>query len=100
LVYGARDVFDLLGLQAPASRQTSLFPVDPLAGLPELERRIAAAIGGGAHHVDAVCDALGEPAAQVTRALLALVLRGTVIEGQNGLALASSPPSRHLGVPP
>jgi DNA processing protein len=100
LVYGSRDVFEMLELPAPPSRQVSLFQEDVLAGLPVLERRIAGAIRDGARHVDAVCDALGEPVAPITRALLALVLRGTVIEGQNGLALASSPPSRHPGVPP
>lgn len=100
LIYGARDVFELLGLPPPPSRQASLFQEDVLAGLPELERRIATAIRDGARHVDAVCDALSEPASQVTRALLALVLRGTVIEGQNGLALASPAPSRHPAPPP
>lgn len=102
LVFDGRDIFAMLGLSPPPpdSRQEPLFPADPLAGLPELERRIAAAVGGGARHVDAVCDALSEPASQVTRALLALVLRGTVIEGQNGLALASPAPSRHPAPPP
>lgn len=100
LVFDSRDVFAMLGLSppTPARRQASLFPEDPFAGLPDLERRIAAAVGGGARHVDAVCDALSEPASEVTRALLALVLRGTVIDGQTGLALASQPPPRHPAV--
>jgi DNA processing protein len=83
----ARDVLDLLGLRAP--RQVELFVDDAFAALPDPERRIVHAIRDGARHVDAICEALGEPAAEVTRRLLTLVLRGTVAEAQEGLVLAS-----------
>jgi DNA processing protein len=99
LVHGARDVLELLGVPAPG-KQAGLFAPDPFASLPAAERRVACAIRDGARHLDAVCDALAEPAADVTRALLALVLRGTVIEGHSGLVLASGLGSRHPGLPP
>lgn len=86
-IFRAKDVLDLLGLRAP--RQAELFFEDAFSALPEAERRVVHAIRDGARHVDAICDALGEPAAEVTRRLLGLVLRGTVVEAQEGLVLAS-----------
>ncbi len=88
----AKDALDLLGLAGP--EQAELFPADPLAAdpiesEPEPDRRLLRAIRDGARHVDAICEALSEPAAEITRRLLGLVLRGLVVEAPEGLVLAS-----------
>jgi len=100
-ITSAADVLDLLGLprhraspSGAPSFQTSLFGPDPVSLLPADERPIAAAIRDGARHVDAICEALSQPAADVTRKLLSLVLRGAVIERPDGLALASGSRTR------
>jgi DNA processing protein len=86
-VASALDVLRLLGRE-PAPGQASLFEDDALATLPEPERSIARAVGGGVRHFDGLCEALQRPASEIAPALMALALRGVVTEGAAGLALA------------
>jgi DNA processing protein len=116
LVTSARDVLRWLAIPAPPELGETLALFSPIGKVGknradpsiemassrefnrpfdeepnELDRAIITAIGAGASHLDAVCDRLERGAGEVAPALLGLVLRGRVVDGLCGLALASRP---------